>query len=79
MENAKIYEIDELLLDQIFDFIVRDFSKYALELHNKPSSTEKQMEYCRKLIRKPIVDNQRYETVWKKYVYALKGEYEMNP
>lgn len=79
LENAKIYEIDELLLDQIFDFIVRDFSKYALELHNKPSSTEKQMEYCRKLIRKPIVNNQRYETVWTKYVYALKGEYEMNP
>ena len=79
LENAKIYEIDELLLDQVFDFIVRDFSKYALELHNKPSSTEKQMEYCRKLIRKPIVNNQRYETVWTKYVYALKGEYEMNP
>ncbi len=78
LENAKIYGIDELILDQIFDFIVRDFSKFALELHNKPSSTEKQMEYCRKLMRKPNVDNNRYEAVWTKYVYALKGEYTMN-
>jgi acyl-CoA dehydrogenase len=78
LENAKIYGIDELVLDQIFDFIVRDFSKFALELHNKPSSTEKQMEYCRKLIRKPNVDNIRYETVWEKYVFALNGAYKMN-
>ncbi len=77
LENAKIYGTDELVLDQIFDFIVRDFSKFALELHNKPSSTEKQMEYCRKLMRKPNVDNERYETVWTKYVYPLKGEYTM--
>ena len=59
--------------NQIFDFIVRDFSKFALELHNKPSSTEKQMDYCRKLMRKPNVDNTRYEAVWTKYVYPLKG------
>ncbi|MDH3381364.1 MAG: acyl-CoA dehydrogenase [Flavobacteriaceae bacterium] len=78
LENAKIYGIDELILDQIFDFIVRDFSKFALELHNKPSSTDKQMEYCRKLIRKPNVDHIRYETVWKKYVFALNGTYKMN-
>jgi len=78
LENAKIYDVDELILDQIFDFIVRDFSKFALELHNKPSSTEKQMEYCRKLICKPNVDDVRYNTVWTKYVYALNGEYEMN-
>ena len=77
LENAKIYGTDELVLDQIFDFIVRDFSKFALELHNKPSSTEKQMEYCRKLIRKPNVDNERHETVWRKFVYPLNGEYTM--
>jgi len=77
LENAKIYGTDELVLDQIFDFIVGDFSKFALELHNKPSSTDKQMEYCRKLMRKPNVDANRYETVWTKYVYPLNGEYTM--
>lgn len=78
LENAKIYEIDEAILDQIFDFMVRDFSKYALEFHNKPSSTEAQMSYCRKMIRKPNSDNERYMKVWTKYVYSQKGEYEMN-
>ncbi len=78
LENAKIYEIDDAILDQIFDFMVRDFSKYALELHNKPSSTEKQQEYCRKMIRKPHTDNERYMKVWTEYVYSQKGEYEMN-
>ncbi len=78
LENAKLYKIDEIILDQIFDFIVRDFSKFALELHNKPSSTDKQMEYCRKMMRKANVDNERYEAVWTKYVYALNGAYEMN-
>lgn len=78
LENAKIYNLDEALIDQIFDFMVRDFSKYALELHNKPSSTEAQTEFCRKMIRKPAVDNERYMKVWKEFVYKQKGEYEMN-
>ena len=77
LENAKIYDLDEALLDQIFDFLVRDFSKFALEFHNKPSSTDKQMEYCRKIMRKSNVDNERYMNVWKQ-VHALNGAYEMN-
>jgi acyl-CoA dehydrogenase len=78
LENAKIQQIDEDILDQIFDFLVRDFSKFALELHNKPSSTPEQMAYCMKMIKKPVVNQERYLKVWNNYVYALKGEYEMN-
>ncbi len=78
LENAEIYGIEDALLDQIFDFLVRDFSKFALELHNKPSSTSKQMEYCRKMLRKPAVDEARYQRVWQE-VLALNGAYEMNP
>jgi acyl-CoA dehydrogenase len=79
LENAKIYNVDKDLLDQIFDFMVRDFSKYALQIYHKPSSTEKQMELCMKMIRKPAVDEARYERVLKNHVYALKDTYEMNP
>lgn len=78
LENAKIYNLDKDIIDQIFDFMVRDFSKYALELHNKPSSTEKQMEYCRKMMRKPNSDNERYMRVWSKFVLSKSGAYEMN-
>ncbi|MBT9167678.1 MAG: hypothetical protein DDT19_01017 [Syntrophomonadaceae bacterium] len=30
LENADIYQLDDDLVDQIFDFMVRDFSKFAL-------------------------------------------------
>lgn len=79
LENAKIMKIDEVLIDQIFDFIVRDFSKFALEMYNKPSSTEKQMEYCLRMIQKPAVDVVRAKTIWKDYVFANVDAYEMNP
>jgi acyl-CoA dehydrogenase len=78
LENAEIYEINPDVVNQIFDIMVRDFSKYALELHNKPSSSSKQMELCLKMIRKPLVEQNQYEHVWKEYVHVLNGEYEMN-
>ena len=79
LENAKIYDIPVEVLDQVFDFMVRDFSRYALEFHNKPSSSEAQMDYARRMIRKPVADEARYQDVWNEYVFALKGEYQMNP
>jgi acyl-CoA dehydrogenase len=79
LENAPIYEIDEALIDQIFDFMVRDLSKFALALYSKASTTPKQMEYCQKMIHKAHVDHGRFQKVWDEHVYALKDLYEMNP
>jgi acyl-CoA dehydrogenase len=70
--------VDDDVIDQIFDFMVRDFSRFALQLHGKPSSTPQQMDYCMRMIRKPAVDEVRYQRVWRDHVYALKGAYEMN-
>jgi acyl-CoA dehydrogenase len=78
LENAAIYKVEKHIVDQIFDFMVRDFSKFALELHNKPSSTPKQMDFCAKMLMKPAMDQARYQRVWKDHVYALNGLYEMN-
>jgi len=78
LENSKIYDIDPDIVDQTFDFMVRDFSKFALQLYGKPSSTPQQMDYCLGMIKKPAVDEERYHRVWRNYVYALKDEYEMN-
>jgi acyl-CoA dehydrogenase len=78
IENAKILNIEDDILDQIFDFIVRDFSKFALQLYSKTSSTEKQMEITMKMIRKPQVNTERFNRVWEKYVYSLNGAYEMS-
>jgi len=77
IENAKIYKISDHLLDQIFDFMIRDFSRYALQMHSKQSSTEKQQEILLRMIMKPYVDQERYEAIMKE-VYALNGRYDMN-
>ena len=79
LENAPIYKIEDTLIDQIFDFMVRDFSKFALQLYSKPSSTPAQMDYCQRMIRKADVNMARYQQVWNEHVYALKDVYEMNP
>ncbi len=78
LENARIYSVDDDTVDQIFDFMVRDMSKFALQLYGKLSSTPAQMDYGLKLIRRPAVDQVRYQRVWSQ-VHALKDEYEMNP
>jgi len=71
--------LSEDLLAQIFDFMIRDFSKYALQLYSKPSSSAKQMELCMKMIAKPVLDAERFERVWQSEVFPLKGRYTMNP
>jgi len=79
IEKAGIEKIDPDIIDQIFDFMVRDFSKFALQLYSKTGSTAKQMEMCLKMIRKPEKNEERFNRVWEKYVYALKDAYEMDP
>ena len=66
-------------MDQMFDVLVRDLSRFAVELHGKASTTPEQMRYCLKMIRKPVVDEERYARVWNGQVYALRDAYEMNP
>jgi acyl-CoA dehydrogenase len=79
VENAEIYAVEPALVDQIFDVLVRDFSRFAVELHGKPTSTPAQMESCLRMIRKPVADEARYERVWREHVHALRDAYEMNP
>ena len=77
LENARLYEVGDDLVDQIFDCLVRDFSKFALSLYSKPSSTAAQMEHCLKMIRKPAVDDDRFQRLWQE-VYGLRNAYTMN-
>jgi acyl-CoA dehydrogenase len=77
LENAEIYAVPAHTLDQIFDFMVRDLSKFALQLYSKSGSTPEQMAYCLKMIRKPVVDPDRFQSVWREQVHSLRDEYEM--
>jgi acyl-CoA dehydrogenase len=78
LEAAGLYGVDDNLVDQMFDVLVRDVSKFAVQLYSKPASTAEQMEYCLKMIRRPVDDTGRYDRVWHD-VHALKDAYEMNP
>ncbi len=78
LEAAPIHAVEDDLIDQIFDFLVRDFSAHALQLYSKPSATPAQMALCLEMIRRPSVDAARYGRVWEA-VQALNGLYEMKP
>jgi acyl-CoA dehydrogenase len=78
LENAKIYGVDDDLVGQIFDFMIRDTAQHALAFSLQASSTEKQMAQCRNMMRKPIADPDRYGRVWES-VRKLDGAYEMKP
>ncbi|WP_461832758.1 acyl-CoA dehydrogenase [Desulfothermus sp.] len=79
LEEAEFNNTDVMLLDQIFDFMVRDFSRFAVQLYHKRCSSPKQMEYCLKMVRKPQVDDNRFEKIYKDYILSLVDTYEMNP
>ena len=76
LEQAELTGLDRDLVDQIFDFQIRDFSSYAVALHGKPSSTVAQQEWALSAIRKPVADAARFDRVWEQ-VAAYDGAYEM--
>jgi len=77
LENARLYQVGDDVVDQIFDFMVRDFSKHALQLYGKPITTSQQMDLCLRMIRKPGNDASRFHRIWQETVYSLKDAYEM--
>jgi acyl-CoA dehydrogenase len=77
LENAALRAVGDDLVDQIFDTLVRDFSRFALALHSKPSSTDAQMERCLRMIRRPVVDAGRFDRVWEGEVCRMQGRYAM--
>ncbi len=79
LENRKIYDLEDDLIEQIFDFLIRDFSKFALVLHSKPSASNLQQMFFKRMIRKPKPNFGRIDRIWKTHIEPLNGLYEMNP
>ncbi|MFC1785463.1 acyl-CoA dehydrogenase [Candidatus Neomarinimicrobiota bacterium] len=80
LEESKLTNVDDDIIDQIFDFLVRDFSKFALQLYSKNGSTIAQQNACLKMIMKQSCteeDISRSERIWKE-VEKLDGAYDMN-
>ncbi len=79
LESAGLQGTDGDLIDQIFDVLVRDFSRYALDLYSTNSTTPEQAEHCLKMIRRPNQDAGRFDSVWKNHVMTKVDAYAMTP
>jgi acyl-CoA dehydrogenase len=78
LESAEIAGLDDDLIDQVFDVLVRDWSGFAVELHVKPTTSKEQAEHCISMIRRPAADAERFGRVWDR-VHGLRDAYEMSP
>lgn len=58
--------------------MVRDFSRYATQLYSKPTSTKEQQDYAMKILRKPTLNQERFDKIYKEQIMALVDTYEMN-
>jgi acyl-CoA dehydrogenase len=76
LEQAELDETPDELVDLIFEWLVRDFSAYAIDLHGKSSSTDEQQRWAVGSVRKPVIDTARDERVYAE-VRALAGAYSM--
>jgi acyl-CoA dehydrogenase len=79
LEQASISGIDSDILNQMFDFMVRDFAQFAMQIYGNHSSKDAQRDYCVKIMLiKAVPNSEQYNRVWQQYVSVLNGEYAMN-
>ena len=79
LEQAKFDNMDTDIVNQIFDFMVRDFAHFALQIYGNHSTKDEQRQFCTKIMLIKAVPNpEQYNKVWEKYVSVLNGEYAMN-
>lgn len=76
LENSRIYQLDENLLGQIFAFLIRDYSAFALQMILNHSNLPEQEDIFRRMLKKPAHDNGQFEQVWAQ-VIALEDCYRM--
>jgi acyl-CoA dehydrogenase len=79
LENAGFLRVAPDVVDQIFDFMVRDFSRLAVELYGRAGTTPEQAGDCLRMLRKPAADAERANRIWTNEVLPLADAYEMSP
>ena len=77
LEGARLHNISDLVLDQIFAMQVRDFSDLALKLCCRSATSEVQAPLCQKMIQRQYVDHGALSALWKEHVAPLADLYEM--
>jgi acyl-CoA dehydrogenase len=79
LEQSGIENLDKDILNQIFDFMVRDFASFALQIYGMNTTKADQRDFCREIMLiRTVGDDEQLSRVWEKYVFPLNGEYQMN-
>ena len=79
LEEVPLSGVDEAVVDEIFALLVRDFNSYAVELNDKPSTTNAQARFAMRMIRRPVHDPASYDQLWKERILPINGAYQMRP
>lgn len=78
LEHKDEYGVDDDLLEQIFSFLIRDFSNSALQMVLGYDNSDEQEEIFKKMIIKPKRDQDAFNRVFQEQVLSLKDAYRMN-
>ncbi|MGI6551471.1 MAG: acyl-CoA dehydrogenase family protein [Syntrophomonadales bacterium] len=79
IESARIEEVSDEILNQMFDLFIRDFSAYAVELYGKPINTDTQLAKIMQMIKRPVPNQAEFKKVLNEEVYSLVDVYIQNP
>jgi acyl-CoA dehydrogenase len=77
LENARLYAVDTDLIEQIFTFLIADFSASALKMIVGQDNSSAQEEIFRQMLKKPVKDDQGWQRLWQ-IVYDHRDAYIIN-
>jgi len=78
LEQARIDQMDPDIMNQVFDFMVRDFAHFALQIYGTHNTSDEQRVFCKDImLLKAVSQPGQYGRVWEQYVSVLNGEYAM--
>ena len=77
LEKKEDYPVDEELLEEIFRFLIVDYSRYALEMSLNYENTKTQQQLYGNMIKRPAGSGRDSRNVFSKQVMPLKNCYRM--
>jgi len=74
-KNPKSSDVSDLI-DMVFDFMIRDFSRHSVTLYGKASVTDAQQKACLSMIKRPLTGKDVFDRVSQRAL-SLSGSYTM--
>jgi len=79
LEQSELERIDPDVINQIFDFMVRDFARFALQIYGMHGTRDEQRVFCQEIMLiRAVPAAEQSRRIWESCVLSLNGEYQMN-